>query len=70
MIFFKVNEIINVETASVAHVCYVNQIPFLSVRCITDTPQHSGVENFEENCAKASSIAKDITVALLKEYSK
>lgn len=59
---------VDMETASVAHVCYVNHIPFLSIRCITDTSEHRGIENFEENCVKASIIAKEITVALLKEY--
>lgn len=58
---------VDMETASIAHVCYVNNIPFLSIRCITDNAEHSGINNFEENCGKASSIAKDITIALLKE---
>ena len=58
---------VDMETASIAHVCYVNRIPFLSIRCITDTAEHSGLDNFDENCAKASVIAKDITVALLTE---
>ena len=58
---------VDMETASIAHVCYVNRIPFLAVRSVTDTATHSGTECFEENCEKASSIAKDITVALLAE---
>ena len=58
---------VDMETASIAHVCYVNRIPFLSIRCITDTAEHSCLDNFDENCAKASVIAKDITVALLTE---
>ena len=58
---------VDMETVSIAHVCYVNRIPFLSIRCITDTAEHSGLDNFDENCAKASVIAKDITVALLTE---
>ena len=61
---------VDMETASIAHVCYVNAIPFLSIRCITDTAEHSGIDTFDENCAKASSIAKDITVALLSEIRK
>lgn len=61
---------VDMETAGIAHVCYVNRVPFLSIRCITDTAEHSGVEIFEENCAKASMTAKDITVALLKEYGR
>ncbi len=68
----KINEqfaplTVDMETASIAHVCYVNRIPFISIRSITDTAAHSGIGHFEENCKKASVIAKDITVALLKE---
>lgn len=68
----KINEqftplTVDMETASIAHVCYVNSIPFISIRSITDTEAHSGAGYFEENCEKASVIAKDITVALLKE---
>lgn len=58
---------VDMETASIAHVCYVNHVPFIAIRCITDTAEHSGVDNFDENCAKASAIARDITVALLTE---
>lgn len=58
---------VDMETASIAHVCYVNHVPFIAIRCITDTAKHSGVDNFDENCAKASAIARDITVALLTE---
>ena len=68
----KINEqfaplTVDMETASIAHVCYVNNIPFVSIRCITDTATHSGTGHFEENCEKAASIAKDITVSLLTE---
>lgn len=59
--------IVDMETASIAHVCYVNEVPFLSVRCITDTAKYSGNSNFEKNCGHASEIAKDITLALLEE---
>lgn len=57
---------VDMETASIAHVCYVNKIPFIAIRTITDTPTHSGVENFDINCEKASEIAADITLQLLK----
>lgn len=58
---------VDMETASIAHVCYVNKIPFIAIRTITDTATHSGAEHFEANCKQASSIAKDITLALLNE---
>ncbi len=70
----KINEqfsplTVDMETAGIAHVCYVNRVPFISIRSITDTAAHSGAGHFEENCEKASLIAKDITVALLEELS-
>lgn len=58
---------VDMETASIAHVCYVNNIPFISIRSITDTASHSGSDNFEKNCAEASVITKNIAVELLKE---
>ena len=58
---------VDMETASIAHVCYANEIPFISIRSITDTAAHCGEGCFEENCHKASTIAKDITIALLTE---
>ena len=61
---------VDMETASIAHVCYVNHVPFVAIRCITDTAQHSGASHFEENCRTASFIAKEITVALIEELRK
>ena len=60
---------VDMETAAVAHVCYVNNIPFLSVRAITDTAAHSGIDSFEENSAKASGIAAELTMEVIKELS-
>ncbi|EGT3617566.1 5'-methylthioadenosine/adenosylhomocysteine nucleosidase [Clostridium perfringens] len=45
---------VDMETGSIAHVCYANSIPFLAIRSITDTEDHSGVETFENNCQMAS----------------
>ena len=58
---------VDMETGSIAHACYVNRVPFIAIRSITDTPSHSGSEYFEVNCEKAAIIARDITVALLAE---
>ena len=61
---------VDMESASIAHVCYVNHIPFISIRCITDTASHGGTKHFEENCEKASVIAKNIALALMNELKK
>ena len=58
---------VDMETASIAHVCYVNNIPFIAIRSITDTAKYSGAGNFEKNCQRASKFARDITIALLEE---
>lgn len=58
---------VDMETAGIAHVCYVNGIPFLSIRCITDTAEHSGNKTFHVNCARASEIAANLTMEIIKE---
>lgn len=60
---------VDMETAGVAHVCYVFDIPFLAIRSITDTAAHTGLAHFEENCKAASAVARDVTVALIGELS-
>ena len=42
---------VDMEAAVIAYVCYVNQIPFIAIRTVTDTPVNSGIENFK-NIAK------------------
>ena len=61
---------VDMETAAIAHVCHVNGIPFIAIRCLTDPARRSGIDNFEENCAKASMIAKNVTAALLTEIGR
>lgn len=61
---------VDMETASIAHVCHVNQIPFLAIRAITDTATHIGVENFEKNCEQASEISKNLVLQLLTEIKR
>lgn len=58
---------VDMETASIAHVCYVNKIPFIAVRTITDTEECCGEEYYQENCDKASQISADIVAGMLDE---
>ncbi len=55
---------VDMETASVAHVCYVNHIPFVAIRSMSDTPQESGNSNF----AKYASAAAEKSVQVLCRY--
>lgn len=61
---------VDMETAAIAHVCHVNGTPFISVRSITDTPEHRGIEEFERNCESASRISADFVRRMLREYDK
>ena len=55
---------VDMETTSIAHVCYANKIPFYAIRTITDTEEYSGNNTFEENYEMASlksiNILKDL----------
>lgn len=57
---------VDMETAGVAHACYVNGIPFLAVRTITDTEDYAGEDHFERNCEQASAISAEIIAGLIK----
>ena len=59
----------DMETAAVAHTCYVNKVPFIAVRSITDTEEHSGVDNCEANFLAAAKLSKEFVVQLLQEIS-
>lgn len=56
---------VDMETASIAHVCYVNQKPFIAVRTLTDTADHSAAAAFEMNCDRASQYSADFVKAML-----
>ena len=56
----------DMESAAVAHVCHVNSIPFLSIRTITDSADHSAAVCFEANCRRASEISAQVAAALLR----
>ena len=56
---------VDMESAAVAHVCYANQIPFLAVRTITDTPEFSGLAHFEQNCTTAAEISAAVVFELI-----
>jgi len=58
---------VDMETAAIAHACRLNELPFIAVRSITDTADHSGFGSFEENCAAAAKVTRDFVLALLAE---
>ena len=57
---------VDMETAAVAHVCYVNQIPFLAVRTLTDHADQSGETDFQNNCITSAARSKEVVCALIQ----
>lgn len=57
---------VDMETASVAHVCYANSVPFLSIRTLSDTAKYDGMEHYEANATQASFTAGKITMDLIE----
>ncbi len=58
---------VDMESAAAAQVCRANGVPFLAVRTITDAAGCSAEEDFQRNCARASSRAAALTVDLLRQ---
>lgn len=55
------------KTASIAQICYVNGIPFLSIRRITDAAKRNGGKHFEPNHVKTSGIAANLAIGIIQE---
>lgn len=56
---------VDMETAGIAHACYINKVPFLAVRTITDTAEHKGLETYSNNSHKAAEIAAGIVMGII-----
>lgn len=57
---------VDMETAAAAHVCYVNEIPFLAIRSISDTPLESGVNSFEKYSKDAAKKSIKVLIKYLE----
>jgi adenosylhomocysteine nucleosidase len=56
----------DMETAAAAHSCYINTVPFIAVRSITDTREKSGIAAFIRYAQLASKRSFTIVKMLLK----
>ncbi len=57
-------DVIDMEGAAIAQVCYLDNIPFMCIRCISDTPNRKNASTFDENIKLASKHCAN----LLKEF--
>lgn len=61
---------VDMETAAIAHVCRLNKTPYIAIRGITDNAEHMGLDNFEENCARASELSANMVLELIRKFSE
>lgn len=57
-------DVVDMEGAAVGQVCYLNETPFIAIRCISDSPTGKNTTTFEENLKLASRRCANI----LKEF--
>lgn len=57
---------VEMEGAAIAQVCYINNIPFLSVRCISDNANGAATDDFNEFAKASSLISKKLIARLVK----
>lgn len=62
-----VPDTVDMETAAMAQVCAANAVPFIAVRCITDTPALSGFDSYAKHADEASEYACQATELVLEE---
>ena len=60
---------VDMESAAAAHACYLNGVPFLAIRAISDTAE-SGPEAFEVNEISAADAAASAAREVLKALAK
>jgi adenosylhomocysteine nucleosidase len=60
---------VDMESASVAHTCYVNNIPFIVIRSMSDNADENGSETFENNMEKAALNSIGLVEELIKKLS-
>lgn len=61
---------VDMETAAIAHVCYVNKVPFIAVRSISDNEDNSGEDNFARYCDLASKNSFKVVDLLLNQIAR
>lgn len=61
---------VDMESASVAHVCYANDIPFLVIRTMSDFANENGSECFENNIETCAINSLLLVEGLIKRYKQ
>jgi adenosylhomocysteine nucleosidase len=57
---------VDMESAAVAEVCRLNDVPFVIVRAISDSAEEDGIAQFRENLARSARAAAEVAAGLVK----
>ncbi|WP_291573184.1 5'-methylthioadenosine/adenosylhomocysteine nucleosidase [Clostridium sp. UBA4548] len=60
---------VDMESASVAHSCYVNKIPFIVIRSMSDNADENGSESFKSNVELAALNSIEVAEGLIRKLS-
>lgn len=61
---------IDMETAAAAHTCYLNNVPFVAIRSISDNIKEAGQEAINRNYDKAAYQSYQFVYTMLQELGK
>ncbi|MCB2353430.1 5'-methylthioadenosine/adenosylhomocysteine nucleosidase [Clostridium estertheticum] len=61
---------VDMESASVAHTCYVNNIPFIVIRSMSDNADENALETFESNIEMAALNSTKLVEKLIKKLGE
>ena len=56
------------EGAAIAQTCYLNKVPFVIIRAISDKADQSAEVNFQEFVDEAAKNSNDIIIEILNTY--
>ena len=59
---------IDMESASIGQICFLNHIPFVSIRCISDHADQDADSNFDKFVQRAADVSADIILEMLEQF--
>lgn len=62
------SDIVDMECSAIAQVSYLDNIPFIGIRCVSDIPNGENVSTYKENVELASEISSKILEKFCKQY--
>lgn len=70
---FLINEyngtIVEMEGAAIAHVCYMNNIPYLVIRSVSDSADEEAAEKVNDNSVSSSIKTVDLVTGTIAKYA-